>query len=279
MKKKTGYLYYLVVFIFIVLTLGPIIWSFIVSLTSESEMFKNTQEFLPSSYTFDNYKSLFESSNRYSKLFRNGMVNSLKACAVTIALGIPVAVLAAYALSRTRFRGRKIVRNALLITMVIPVFTTIIPLYKIFSDFGFLDNIFWLTVVYVSALLPMTTWVISTYFDTIPVELEEAAALDGYGKMQTLIHIILPISYTIIFAAILIIFLMTWNQFQIPLILASSKATKPLSMVMSEFTTKDSVKYGLTAAAGILAILPPALVALVFRKFLVSGLTGGSVKG
>lgn len=279
MKKKTGYLYYLVVFIFIVLTLGPIIWSFIVSLTSESEMFKNTQEFLPSSYTFDNYKSLFESSNRYSKLFRNGMVNSLKACAVTIALGIPVAVLAAYALSRTRFRGRKIVRNALLITMVIPVFTTIIPLYKIFSDFGFLDNIFWLTVVYVSAFLPMTTWVISTYFDTIPVELEEAAALDGYGKMQTLIHIILPISYTIIFAAILIIFLMTWNQFQIPLILASSKATKPLSMVMSEFTTKDSVKYGLTAAAGILAILPPALVALVFRKFLVSGLTGGSVKG
>ncbi len=279
MKKKTGYLYYFVVIIFIILTLGPILWSFIVSLTTEAEMFKNTKEFLPTTYTLDNYKNLFESSNRYSKLLRNGIINSLKACAVTIALGIPVAVLAAYSLSRTRFRGRKIVRNALLITMVIPVFTTIIPLYKIFSDYGFLDNVFWLTVVYVSAFLPMTTWVISTYFDTIPVELEEAAALDGYGKIKTLIHIILPISYTIIFAAILIIFLMTWNQFQIPLILASSKATKPLSMVMSEFTTKDSIKYGLTAAAGILAILPPAVVALLFRKFLVSGLTGGSVKG
>ena len=97
--------------------------------------------------------------------------------------------------------------------------------------------------------------------------------------MKIFFKIILPISSPIIFACILIIFLLTWNQFQIPLILASSEATKPLSMIMAEFMTKDSIQYGITAAAGILAIVPPALVAIIFRKLLISGLTQGSVKG
>lgn len=278
MSRRAKIVYWITVILFVIISLGPIVWSFIISVTPESEMFKNTINFLPKNIIFDNYENLFTVSGRKSKSFRMGMINSLKACATTIAIGIPVATLAAYALSRIRFRGKEIVRNLLLITMVIPVFTTIIPLYKMFSDFGFLDNIFWLTVVYVSAFLPMTVWLLSNYFDTIPIELEEAAAIDGCGKMRILLTIILPVSYTIIFAAILIIFIMTWNQFQIPLILASSKSTKPLSMVMSEFTTKDTVRYGLTAAAGMLSILPPAIIAVVFRKFLVSGLTGGSVK-
>ncbi len=278
MSRRAKIVYWITVILFVIISLGPIVWSFIISVTPESEMFKNTTNFLPKNIIFDNYENLFTVSGRKSKSFRMGMINSLKACATTIAIGIPVATLAAYALSRIRFRGKEIVRNLLLITMVIPVFTTIIPLYKMFSDFGFLDNIFWLTVVYVSAFLPMTVWLLSNYFDTIPIELEEAAAIDGCGKMRILLTIILPVSYTIIFAAILIIFIMTWNQFQIPLILASSKSTKPLSMVMSEFTTKDTVRYGLTAAAGMLSILPPAIIAVVFRKFLVSGLTGGSVK-
>lgn len=276
--KRKNIIYYLVVFIFVLFSLGPIIWSIIVSVTPESEMFKNTTNFLPSKLILSNYENLFDISTRQSKSFRLGMINSLKACLVTIVIGIPISTFAAYALSRIRFKGKEIVRNLLLITMVIPVFTTIIPLYKMFSDFGFLDNIFWLTMVYVSAFLPMTVWLLSNYFDTIPKELEEAAAIDGCNRLTILLKIILPISYTIIFAAILIIFIMTWNQFQIPLILASSKATKPLSMVMSEFTTKDIVQYGITAAAGILSILPPAIIAIIFRKFLVSGLTGGSVK-
>ena len=92
-------------------------------------------------------------------------------------------------------------------------------------------------------------------------------------------HIVLPLSYPIISSAVLIIFLSTWSQFQIPLILASNTDTKPIAIITSEFITKDTVHYGLTAAAGILAIIPPALLALVFRKFLVSGIMKGSVKG
>ena len=103
-----------------------------------------------------------------------------------------------------------------------------------------------------SSYLPLITWLMSNYFATIPKELEEAAWIDGCGRMNTFFRIIVPASYPIILSAALIMFLNTWNQFQIPLILASSLETKPIAIVVSEFMTKDSVQYGLTAAAGII---------------------------
>ena len=103
--------------------------------------------------------------------------------------------------------------------------------------------------------------------------------IDGCGRMSSFLRIILPASYPIILSAALIMFLNTWSQFQIPLILASSLETKPVAIVVSEFMTKDSVQYGLTAAAGMIAVVPPAVAAFVFRRFLISGMMGGAVKG
>lgn len=188
-------------------------------------------------------------------------------------------MLSAYALSRMEFKGRNLIRNLLLITMVIPVMATIIPLFRLFVARELLDNVFWLSLVYVSSYLPLITWLMSNYFATIPKELEEAAWIDGCGRMNTFFCIIVPASYPIILSAALIMFLNTWNQFQIPLILASSLETKPIAIVVSEFMTKDSVQYGLTAAAGIIAVIPPAVTALIFRRFLISGMMGGAVKG
>ena len=162
--------------------------------------------------------------------------------------------------------------------MVIPVMATIIPIYRIYADYQLLDNIFWLSVIYVSALLPVTTWLISNYFATIPKELEEAALVDGCGRMRAFLRIILPASGPVVVSAALILFLNTWSQFQIPLILASSLATKPVAVVTSEFMTKDAVQYGITAAAGICAVVPPAVLALGLRRFLISGMMGRAVK-
>ena len=156
---------------------------------------------------------------------------------------------------------------------------TIIPLYRMFAAGQMLDNMFWLSLVYVSSYLPMAVWLISNYFATIPKELEEAALIDGCGRMSSFFRIVLPLSRTILLSVALIMFLNTWSQFQIPLILASSMETKPMAIVVSEFVTKDSVQYGLVAAAGMLALIPPALAALLFRKYLISGMTSGSVKG
>ena len=278
-KKKVHPGYWLFMVVFLLLTLGPFLWAFIISVTPEYGMFARTTKFLPDEITLDNYKALFSGTVRQSELLLRGMFNSLKAVAVTLAVGLPAALISAYALARLEFRGRKVLKNLLLITMVIPVMATIIPIYRIFVTYKLLDQTFWLSVIYVSAFLPMAVWLMTNYFATIPKELEEAALVDGCGRIHTFVKIMIPMSYPIIISTALIMFLSTWSQFQIPLILASSLETKPVAVVASEFMSKDTVQYGLTAAAGIIAVLPPAAAALVFRKFLISGMTGGSVKG
>jgi len=242
-------------------------------------MFSSTTQFFPSHATLDNYRMLLDFTSRQSEIFMRGIGNSMKAVALTLIIGIPISLMAAYALSRLNFKGKRTIGTMLLITIVIPVFTTIIPLYDMFANLGLLDNLFWLSVVYVSSFMPMVTWVLSNYINAIPKELDEAAFIDGCGKVRTFFKIILPNSYSIILAVILMMFLMTWNQYQIPMILASSLETKPLSMIVGEFTSKDLVQYGITAAAGIIALLPPAIVAVMFRKSLILGLTQGAVKG
>ena len=163
--------------------------------------------------------------------------------------------------------------------MAIPVMATIIPIYKIFIQFKLLNNMYALSLVYVTSYLPVIVWLMSNYFVTIPKDLDEAAMVDGCNKLSTFIYIILPLSLPLIATSIIIIFLSTWSQFQIPLILASNADTKPIAIVTSEFITKDTVHYGLSAAAGILAIIPPAIITLIFRKYITSGMMKGSVKG
>ena len=235
--------------------------------------------FLPDNTTLKNYLLLFDISSRQGKLLFSGMRNAIYASFVTIVLCIPMALLSAYALSRFKFFGKDFIKNSLLITMAIPVMATIIPIYKMFMQLKLLNNMYALSLVYVTSYLPVIVWLMSNYFSSIPRDLDEAAMVDGCTKLKALIHVVLPLSYPIIASAVLIIFLSTWSQFQIPLILASNTDTKPIAIITSEFITKDTVHYGLTAAAGILAIIPPALLALVFRKFLVSGIMKGSVKG
>ena len=182
-------------------------------------------------------------------------------------------------MARLRFKGKTPIRNLLLFTIAIPVFATIIPLYKLFITLKLLDQLLGLVLVYITSFLPLTVWLLIGYFETLPRELEEAAYVDGCSQFQTMIRIILPVSYPIIFAASLIVFLTTWNQFQIPLILAPSHATKPIAVVASEFVTKVTVDYGLMNAGGILALIPPAIIAIIFRKFLITGIVGGATKG
>lgn len=274
--KKAGYV--IATILFLIFTLGPFVWTFIMAVTPKAAMFAPSAKLVPDHITWDNFKNLL-SGGRRSVTYFTGLKNSMRAVVITICIGMPVSMMSAYALSRMEFPGRKLIKNTLLITMVIPVMATIIPLYRMFSAGKLLDNIFWLSAVYVSSYLPMATWMITNYLSTIPKELEEAAKIDGCGEISAFVRVILPLSYPIILSVSLIMFLNTWSQFQIPLILASSMETKPMAIVISEFVTKDSVEYGLIAAAGIVSLIPPALAAIIFRKYLISGMVNGSVKG
>lgn len=274
--KKAGYV--IATILFLIFTLGPFVWTFIMAVTPKAAMFAPSAKLVPDHITWDNFKNLL-SGGRRSVTYFTGLKNSMRAVVITICIGMPVSMMSAYALSRMEFPGRKLIKNTLLITMVIPVMATIIPLYRMFSAGKLLDNIFWLSAVYVSAYLPMATWMITNYLSTIPKELEEAAKIDGCGEISAFVRVILPLSYPIVLSVSLIMFLNTWSQFQIPLILASSMETKPMAIVISEFVTKDSVEYGLIAAAGIVSLIPPALAAIIFRQYLISGMVNGSVKG
>lgn len=162
--KKAGYIAALI--LFLIFAAGPFVWTFIISITPDHAMFAPTPELLPGEVTFENYKELFSGGQRGSRFFES-MYNSLRAAAITLCIGVPVAVMSAYALSRMEFKGRKVIKNLLLITMVIPVMATIIPLYQMFAAGKMLDDIFWLSMVYVSSYLPMAVWLISNYFAKI----------------------------------------------------------------------------------------------------------------
>ena len=278
MKYLKKMLYSLALILFLIFFLGPIIWTFIISITPDALVLEKSLNFLPRSFSFNNYKILLNISSRQGNLLFRGMNNAIYASFITIIICIPMGILSALALSRINFIGASFIKNSLLITMAIPVMATIIPIYKLFMQLKLLNNMYMLSLVYVTAYLPIITWLTMNYFMSIPKDLDEAAMVDGCSKFMSFIKVILPISFPIIASSILIIFLSTWSQFQIPLILASNESTKPIAIITSEFSTKDTIHYGLTAAAGILALIPPMVLAILFRRFLVSGMMKGSVK-
>lgn len=277
--KNKNFTYPLIVLLIVLFSLGPIFWCFIVSVTPESDMLQATVGILPDVTTFEHYEKIFDAASPEHATVMNGLVNSLKISAITLAIGVPISYLTAYALARFDFKFKKIYIRLLLLTVVIPVFTTIIPVYNIYRKFGILDNTFWNCVIYVSSFLPLNTWVTMNYIKEIPEELWQASKIDGFSEGQILTKIALPVSAPVILTTTLIMLLMSWKQYIIPMILLSSYDNKPLTMIMSEFMSRYAINYGIIAAVGIISIIPPALGALFFRKFLISGLTSGSVKG
>lgn len=278
-KYRQELLYYVVVVLFLLFTLGPIVYAFLISITPESEILSTTTRLMPDTITWANYQALFDRSSQAYATIAGGLQNSLITAALAVVIGLPVSVLTAYAFTLYQFKFKKLILYFILVTIVIPVFTTIIPIYAMFAQWRLLDSLFWTSVIYVSAFIPLNTWIIMNYMQALPKELWEAARIDGCNGWQTFWYIILPVSYPIIVTSILLIFLMSWSQYQIPLILTSSQANKVVTLVLSEFMTRDTISYGMIAASGLLSIVPPVIVAVVFRNFLISGLTAGSVKG
>ena len=275
MKLFKKLLYIIALFIFILFYLGPFAWTFIISVTPDSMVLEKSLNFIPPILNLKNYTTLLNFGSQQGSLLFSGIRNAIISSILTIIICIPISLLSSYPLSRFDFCGRSLIKDTLLITMALPVMATI-PIYKMLIQFKLLNNMYALSLVYVTSYLPVIVWLMSNYFVTIPKDLDEAAMVDGCNKLSTFIYIILPLSLA---TSIIIIFLSTWSQFQIPLILASNADTKPIAIVTSEFITKDTVHYGLSAAAGILAIIPPTVITLIFRKYITSGMMKGSVKG
>jgi len=258
--------------------LAPLIWLFISSVADLKDLLKIPLQWIPENISFERYAKVLFSQGSESE-FRKTMINSfIVASAVTI-ICISIGSLSAYAFSRLKFPGKDKILFLLLFSYMLPPVAIIIPIYQIFSRYNLLDTKISLILVYSAIITPFVIWIMRTYFDSIPRDLEDAAKIDGCTYLGILFRIMIPLSAPGIVATLLLAFLMSWEEFFMALIMTSSVASKTIPISIAEFSGRHSIDFGMMATGGILAAIPPVIIALIFQKYIVGGLLSGAVKG
>jgi len=197
----------------------------------------------------------------------------------TTAISLVIGSLAAYALARLRLPFRNTVFFGVLSVRMIPEISLVIPLYIIAARLSILNKPIVLILTYLSFALPFTIWMLTTFFETVPEELEDAALIDGSSRLNTLFRVVIPVAAPGIISTALFTFLLAWDEFFFALIFTSTVAAKTVPVAIAEFTGRYAVDITAMMTGGILAALPPVLLALIFQRFIVSGLSAGAVKG
>ena len=231
--------------------------------------------------SFERYNEIFTShgvNNPFAN-FRSSLGNSLIVASATVAISTLVGVFGAYALARLRFRMQRPILLVFLSTYMVPPIALVIPLYLTMVRLHLLDTRLGLIIVYCTFTTPFVLWIMSNFMRTIPPELEDAARVDGCTRVGALFRVILPLARPGLLATMLFGFLVAWDEFLYALIFTSTPAAKTVPVAIAEFTGRYTTDFGLQAAGGVLAALPPVLIALVFQRYIVGGLAAGAVKG
>lgn len=259
--------------------LVPFGWMVVASVTPQRVLITTPLRWIPDRLDFSRYVQIFQGgADSAGATFRAAMLNSAIVSVGTVAISMVVGILGAYAFARLRFRFRRAILIFFLATYMLPQIALLIPLYLILNSLGLLDSRAGLIFVDCALVIPFVLWILSNYFMTIPDELEEAARIDGTTRLGALFWVILPAARPGIFAAIMFSFLLAWDEFMYALIFTSSDAAKTLPVAISEFAGRYTTDFGLVAAGGILAALPPLIIAIVFQRYVVSGMAAGAVK-
>lgn len=259
-------------------TLIPLYWALNISLQTDAQASSKPSNYLPPTPSLSNFATLVIGDSDLAQSVRQSAGNIFIECAFATIVTVVLATLAAYAFARMRFRGRTVLFYGVLATMAFPAYTTLIPLYRILTTFGLVNTYLGIVLVYVSGFLPLATWILYNYLLSLPIALEEAAQIDGAGRMQVLTHVVLPLARPGVISTAIITFLFAWGQFLFPLVLSSDLSTQPLTVVIASLEGRHLVPFTLLNAAGILALGVPALIALLLNRYIVSGLLAGSVK-
>ena len=260
--------------------LAPFAWLLYASVVGQNDVATVPMHWWPEHWTLSRYRDIFTGrQNSVAAEFRSAVLNSVVVASGTVLVSLVVGVLGGYALARLRFPFRRASLMSFLVTYMLPPITLIIPLYLLMSRFGLLDTKVGLIIVYCSLAVPFALWTMSNFFSTLPPELEEAARVDGCSRMGALVRVMLPLSKPGILATALYAFLLCWDEFLYALIFTSTSTAKTIPVAIAEFTGRNAVDFGLIAAGGVLASIPPVLLAVVFQRYLISGLSTGAVKG
>ena len=260
--------------VFVVWTIAPIVWMIISSLIKSKALTSRPPNLAPESWTLNNYGEVLTSGKSLAPALLHSTVISLSTTLIALALGAAVA----YALARLSIPGGDKVILLVLATQMFPGIVIVIPLFLVMSKLGLIDTLHGLTIVYLSFILPIVIWILKGFFEAIPRDLERAAAVDGASAWQTFRLVVLPISLPPLFAAGVFAFIESWNEFLFAVILTRMHA-KTVPIAISEFSGQYQTAVGQMLAAATLACVPVVLLAIVFRKTVLTGFAEGAIKG
>ena len=252
----------------------PFVWMVSTSLKNKSEMFSATPTLFPREITFENYRSMWVDYN-----FAPYLRNSLIVAVCTTLISLLVATFLAYGISRFKFRGKKVVFNLLILTQMFPLPLLIITIYVVFVRIGLIDSLMGLIIAYCTFAVPFATMMLKSYFDGLPLELEEAAAIDGCNPFSTIFRVVIPLSAPSIAAMGLFSSILAWQEFMMSLTLIRSPELRTLPVGITLMVGFRDIMWGPLMAGTVVVTLPVVVLFIYFQKYLISGMTMGAVKG
>jgi len=264
----------LILLFFLIVVVAPIYWLFITSLKLPKDIATLDLQYWPKNPTLTNYAELWKST-QFPAYLRNSIL-------VSVISGIIVVIVSiggGYALARYRFRMKKVTLIGFLVSQMIPITLILVPVFLIFSKLGLNDTLTSLVVLYVILNTPFCVITMQGFFMNIPTSIEEAATIDGCGRMDALTKIVLPIMLPGIIAVFIFAFSGAWNDLLGGVMLINTEVKKTIPVGLSAYVGQFSINWGEMTAGGMLALIPSAILFAIAQKFIVEGLTAGAVKG
>ena len=256
----------------VVYTLFPIVWILMLSLKADA----GTPGFIPRDFTLRNYAAVFD-----SRLFLSALRNSIGISLIATVLSVTLATLAAYAIARLRFAGKRLLLGTALAVAMFPTISLVPPLFELWRSLGLYDTWIGLVIPYMSFTLPLSIWTLSAFFREIPWEMEQAAQVDGATPWQAFRLVIVPLAAPGVFTAAILTFFFAWNDFVFGISLTASDAARPVPAALAFFTGESFFEQPAAqiAAASLVVTIPVIVLVLLFQRRIVAGLTAGAVKG
>lgn len=274
-RKAAGWSgFYVMVAVFILVSLFPFYWIVITALKTQPELTAGTAGLWPAHFTWQSFSTILHQGT-----FARSLLNSVIVAGSTTILTVVIASLAGYGLARTTIRGKQVIMGFLLVAGFFPVIAMVGPIFISYRSLGLLDNLVGLVIVYFVYSLPLATWFLTSYFGQIPRELEEAAIVDGATRLQALRRVIVPVAVPGIFTVAILGFILCWNDFllAVSFLTSPTKYTSPLA-IMNLGQSQYQTFYNLIDAMVVVITLPIALIVLFAQRRIISGLTAGSFR-
>ncbi len=270
----------LIILVLLLLILLPIYWMVNTSFKHQPEIFRLPPTIVPKDFTLYNYTSILygdlASSITFMTYFKNSMIVAILTVLFTLVLATP----AAYGFSRVHFLGKRTLIYLILVSQMLPIVLILIPLYITFLKLRLLSTYIGLILPYLMFTLPFSIWMLKGYFDTIPLELDEAAKVDGCNKFQAMWKVILPNIRPGLTATAIVAFIMAWDEFIIALTIMDRDAMRTLPVgIIQSFVGEFAIKWGEMMSASVITSIPVILIFVFLSRQLIGGLTAGAVKG